>query len=361
MLMMEQQKSTPNIFDVANDNILDILRELNIEVEETSKGLRGVCPIHKGDNPSAFHCILGEEFFAWRCYSHNCHQKYKGDILGLISGVLNHTRKQAFDWLRKFLHIDTITMAQSDVVKERKRHASKIKTLNRFANITGNKAIMNRKRLRELITIPADYYIKRGYSEYILNRYDIGYNFKTNRVTVPFYDDEYKYVIGFSNRSLYEKCDKCKFHHDPNEQCPEKNKSKWVNNAEFIKTNQLYNYWFAKDFLKKQRLAILVEGPGDIWKLEEAGFHNAVALCGTTISPTQEFKLLNGGVMAILILMDKDKAGENAELTLNEQLGHAFTICHHKLTYKDAGDTPITVLQNELNPLIEPLLKIYGI
>ena len=64
--------------------------------------------------------------------------------------------------------------------------------------------------------------------------------------------------------------------------------SKWRHNKDFKTQEHLYNMWFAKEFIQSTRTAIIVESPGNVWRLEEAGIHNSVAIFGTNLSIKQK-------------------------------------------------------------------------
>ena len=48
---------------------------------------------------------------------------------------------------------------------------------------------------------------------------------------------------------------------------------------------------FAKEFIKESGIVILVESPGNVWRLEEAGVHNSVAIFGSSLADRQKMIL----------------------------------------------------------------------
>lgn len=145
-----------------------------------------------------------------------------------------------------------------------------------------------RKSVREKLTIPATYYLKRGYKPDILDKYDVGMcatqgKEMFGRIVVPVYDDNYKYMIGCLGRSIHEKCPKCNKCHSSNRNCPsnpieELWASKWKNSKNFKAENYLYNFWFSKQHIKESKTVVIVEGQGDVWRLEEAGVNCSVGV-----------------------------------------------------------------------------------
>ena len=121
------------------------------------------------------------------------------------------------------------------------------------------------------------------------------------RAVVPVYDENGHYVIGCSGRTIYD--------WEP----------KWRHSKDFPSDSSLYNYWFAKEFIKKTKRVILVESPGNVWRLEEAGVHNSVALYGGNLSTTKQLLLDKLGVCDIIVATDNDEAGrEHAEKIISE-------------------------------------------
>jgi DNA primase len=150
---------------------------------------------------------------------------------------------------------------------------------------------------KELVTsslqIPAEYFVSRGFTTEILKKYDVGLCTTPNRemymrATAPIYDPTHDYVIGCTGRSIFDSCAICESYHNPIKACPpEKDRwkhCKWRHNYGFKGEFHLYNYWFAKEFIRQTGIAIIVEGPADVWRLEEAGIHNAVATFGAHLT-----------------------------------------------------------------------------
>lgn len=155
------------------------------------------------------------------------------------------------------------------------------------------------------------------------------------RAVVPIYDDDYKYVIGCSGRSIYNWT------------------PKWIHSKGVNIENVLYNYWFAKEFIKKTKTAIIVESPGNIWKLEEAGIHNAVALMGGDFSVAKQWKLDRCGVCDIIVVMDCDPAGGRHARKIIDECSRFYNIKNVQLTSaNDLGEMSIKQIREELAHVI---------
>jgi DNA primase len=92
--------------------------------------------------------------------------------------------------------------------------------------------------------------------------------------------------------------------------------AKYVNSPEtplYHKSQVLYGLFQAKDAIRKQDYAILVEGYADVLALSQAGFQNVVAASGTSLT-TEQLAMLRRYSKQIVLLFDADTAGKNAAL-----------------------------------------------
>jgi len=89
---------------------------------------------------------------------------------------------------------------------------------------------------------------------------------------------------------------------------------KYLNSPEtplYRKSYVLYNLHRAKEGIRKQEYAVLVEGYMDVIGVYSAGVHNVVASCGTALTNTQ-VRVLKGHTERIVVNFDPDTAGANA-------------------------------------------------
>jgi DNA primase len=89
---------------------------------------------------------------------------------------------------------------------------------------------------------------------------------------------------------------------------------KYMNSPEtpiYSKSNVLYHLDRAKEAIRKNDFAILVEGYMDTIAVARAGFANVVASCGTSLAEPQ-VKLLNRFTKNIVVNYDPDTAGQAA-------------------------------------------------
>jgi DNA primase len=93
-----------------------------------------------------------------------------------------------------------------------------------------------------------------------------------------------------------------------------KSMAKYVNSPEtslYRKSHVLYGLFQAKDAIRKQDFALMVEGYADVIALSQAGFTNVVAASGTSLTSDQ-LNLLRRYTKKIVLLFDADQAGRNA-------------------------------------------------
>jgi len=178
-----------------------------------------------------------------------------------------------------------------------------------------------------------DYIAKRGVSDAVAERFGVGYapeswdallsvlgargfkppELQTAGLAVPRKDGSGQYdrfrhrvifpirevsgrVVAFGGRSLGD------------------SEPKYLNSPEtpaYVKGEHLYGLDVARDAIRREGFAILVEGYLDLIALHQAGFENAVASLGTALTPSQ-VKLLARYSERVVVSYDGDTAGSNA-------------------------------------------------
>ena len=91
---------------------------------------------------------------------------------------------------------------------------------------------------------------------------------------------------------------------------------KYINspeNALYKKSRILYGLFEARDTMKKEKRAILVEGYFDLMRCFDAGIDNVVASCGTALTPEQA-ALIHRYVREVVVVFDADAAGIRAAI-----------------------------------------------
>lgn len=359
------------IGDLLCDDIDNLLASLDIEsYKKLDRMISMSCPIHGGDNESAFNLYYQGDHYRgnWKCRTHNCEETFKGSIIGFIRGCISHNVygwskpgdkvchfNEALNFARSFIKQDLPALKVSKKTKEKNSFINTIRYIK--SNSNSNKNKIPREFVQKNLQIPSQYFLSRGFLPETLIKYDVGECLVEGRemfrrAVVPIYDHEYQYMVGCSGRSLFEKCSKCKAFHKENENCPDNGYSwklsKWKHSYKFKSEEHLYNFWFAKSYIKESLSVILVESPGNVWRLEEAGIHNSVAIFGSSLSDRQKMILDTSGAMTIITMMDNDEAGQKAAQQVFDKCSKTYNVINIKLNYPDVACMSTNQIKNEI-------------
>jgi hypothetical protein len=359
----------------------DLFEKLEVNLRHSGKAYTGCCPIHGGDNYSAI--SLYPEGYSlpgyWKCRTHFCEQVFQPTIIGFTRGVLSHkyynwtldSKKsedmapfnKVIEWLCKFLGQSWDSIKVDPKAVEIHKFATQVQSFKRMIE---KETQITKELIRQHLEIPAKYYLEweprrqPPYKPETLDHFDVGLCNKPgkemyNRVVVPFYDDSGTRMLGCTARSLHEKCEACKLYHNPASQCPSKAEKglypKWRHSGNPGST--LYNWWHAKHKVRETGKLILVEGPGDVWRLWEAGIENAVAMFGAGLTDEQQIVIERSGAMNISIVRDNDATGEMSEAKLKDELSfYKLRFIVPPAGYKDVGAMPTELVQKEIIPCL---------
>jgi DNA primase len=106
----------------------------------------------------------------------------------------------------------------------------------------------------------------------------------------------------------------------------------------------------------KTYTAIIVESPGNVWKLEENGIHNSVGIFGSSMSDRQKILLDSSGAMNLVILTDNDEAGQKAAEQIKSKCQNTYRIFIPQISKPDIGEMTSAEINNEIKPLLERIL-----
>lgn len=379
--LLNDQAKLKILCDDLCDHIEELLEHFHLEYRSSSKMISMSCPIHGGDNSGAINLYTQGDTYRgnWKCRTHNCEKTFKGSILGFVRGILSNHKynwskegddtcsfQETVEFVSKFLNKN---LADIKISHEHKNKQQFTNIINNIAKKTAQSNevsnLPNRNTVRSNLSIPATYFINRGFSASILNRYDVGLCDKpnkemTNRVVAPIYDNDHLFMIGCTGRSIFEKCQNCNCFHNSQDICPnEKDKylySKWKHSANFKSQNHLYNYWYAKDHIQKDGYVIIVESPGNVWRLEEASIHHSVAIFGSSLSDRQKMILDASGAMSIIILTDNDDAGRKAAETIKLKCQNTYKIFIPNISKNDIAEMSLDDIDKEIKPYLEKII-----
>lgn len=373
------QNQMKGICDDLCDHIDLVCESFGLDCKYTNKMLTMACPIHGGDNESALNLYhVGDSYRGnWVCRTHHCEKIFQPSILGFLRGILsvrynNWTKNgdqiysfdATIDMALQILKKDIKDINISHSNTEKRSFIKNIQTI--VPSVDKNGKFPSRSVVRKSLEIPATYYIERGFSKNILDKYDVGLcsnNKKEmfNRVVVPIYDKDYTHMVGCSGRSIYNKCSQCSHYHNPTLECVSDQYSwkysKWKHNKDFKAKEHLYNLWFAKDYILKTGIAVIVESPGNVWRLEEAGIKNSIGIFGTSLSDRQKMLLDCSGAMSLLILLDNDDAGRLGSQQIYDKCYRTYNIKSINIPTNDVAEMSIDQIQNIILPEMD---KIYA-
>lgn len=323
-----------------------IMGELGVKVSNIGNRFAFSCPVHGSNNPDSG-CVYKNNYI-WKCFTNECQTEIGKSVFHLVKHVLEEQRenKVGFNDVVKYItgllgEIDTAAVIMPEIKKER----------------VVQPGFLTREEARKRLRIPSSFFLSKGFSKEILDRYDVGDCKNTQsdmkyRVVVPIYDDDYKMVVGCVGRTKNSQCSKCnKYHYGDN--CPTnalefKWSSKWTVSKNFKIENYFYNLWFAKPFIQETKTVILVEGQSDIWRLEEAGIHNALGLFGARLTPPQSIILDELSPYRVIIATDNDKTGASVGQKIKDRLSSFYQTSILTMPKKDFGDMSVTEVKQFL-------------
>ena len=312
----------------AQANIADIISSYNIDIEKKGKDYKCICPFHDDHSPSmsisesrqifkCFVCGVGGNVFSFvEQFEHVSFPeavKIVADKIGFsMSKEINTQKIDKYKKEHEIINLATMFYqnnlnTSNGIVAKKYLLERKIddKIINEFKI---GLALDSKDDLYKLLT-------KKGYNTKELE--DIGlvsiindkvYDFFNGRITFPI-EDINGNIVAFSSR-IYR---------------GESDTSKYINTKEtplYIKGNNLFNYAKAKQFAKKEKEIIIVEGQMDAIRVYSNGLENVVALGGTALTKNQ-IELIKKLNSRVILCLDGDKAGEDATIINGDLLTKA--------------------------------------
>mgnify|MGYP001579778789 CR=1 FL=1 len=301
-------------------DIVDVVREYVPELKKAGVNWKARCPFHQEKTPSF---TVNPDKGFWHCFG--CSKG--GDVFAFVQeaeGV------EFPDALRMLASRAGVTLEKTDQAQESKRsrtlellrHAAswyhqallKAKSADYARAYIAERAITDATRDAWQLGFAPDAW--EGVSTYLKSRgfrddeiaaagisssNDRGsqYDRFRNRLMFPI-QDVHGSVVGFTARKLNQ----------------EDVGGKYINTPEtdvYKKSNVLYGLSQAKQEIRKQNLAVIVEGNMDAISSHQVGITNVVASSGTALTPEQ-INLLKRYTKNIALAFDPDAAGQTAAL-----------------------------------------------
>lgn len=306
-------------------NILDLVKDLGIDIEKRGKNYFALCPFHEEKTPSF--SISPDKNIA---ICMGCHKG--GAPFNFYKEVKKLTFQQALLELSQKLGIEV--SFKSSINQKYKRHYELMKSsyeLYKYVLFNTNYGkpfldYLQKERNLSLETINkfnigcifdsktflSKTLLDNGYEKDLLlntKMSKLGYNNElldtfTNRLMFPIFDS-FKNCIAFSGRLITK----------------DDNNPKYFNSPEsviFKKANTIYNLENAL-VDNKEKEVILVEGFFDVIALDNIGMYNLIATMGTAFS-NEHIKILEKKINTLTLLFDGDNAGQAATFKAIEKL-----------------------------------------
>lgn len=323
-----------------NNNSSLVFEKLGMNCEVFSDNIYSTCPVHaSSDNPRAFSFSTNKGI--WKCWTRDCQNDCGNDIFGLIKGALTAQRgkdvefAEVLNWSKALLNI-TDRMITTTVAPQE----TTVDPFYQIIDILSAKETFANHKPLELdfeVKCPSQYFLDRGFSLETLKYFEVGdckdvKSPMNERSVIPIHNDDGSAIIAVIGRTIREyRSPKFLFYPKG-----------------FDKRYAFYNYHRAIKRASETSCLFLVEGQGDVWKLFEAGVHNAVGMFGKTITKEQESKLYKLPITHLIVLTDNDQAGREAKLQIKRQFNRMFRLSFPKLVNKDVGDMSVDQIQNTI-------------
>jgi len=305
-------------------DIVDVISSY-IKVEKAGINFKARCPFHNEKTPSFFISATRQTFYCFGCGE-------KGDIFSFVEkiegldfkGALKTLADKAGIELKSFKNETTEKPEEKDKMFEIMEIATKFFE----EKLSENKEIIKYLEKRGLTENSVkkwrlgfaldgwrnlyDYLIEKGFSKEEMFRVGLikkvepttnskqetkYYDTFRNRIMFPIFDVTGK-VIAFSGRAMKEDAKTPKYLNSPETKL-------------FYKSEVLYGFNIAKNYIRKLDYAVLVEGQTDLIMSHQVGVLNTVASSGTALTELH-LKKIQKLSSRVIIAYDSDLAGEKA-------------------------------------------------
>uniref|UniRef100_A0A7C3SP79 DNA primase n=1 Tax=Dictyoglomus turgidum TaxID=513050 RepID=A0A7C3SP79_9BACT len=294
-------------------NIVDVISRY-VNLKRSGKNYVGLCPFHQEKTPSFY---VSPEKGLYHCFGCGA----AGDVFSFLINYRNITFREALEELAHEVGLElprkseTIT-AEGNVLLEIYKSTGIFYHLYLSSKYGAEGKLYLKKRgisseTQEKFLLGLSpknsslllrYLIKKGFQKEDIIKSKVLYNIKdewrdpfSGRIIFPIFNLR-GHIIGFGARTITNE--------DP----------KYINSPEsdiFSKGKNLYALYQAKDVIKKEGEAILVEGYMDAISLHQEGIGNVVASLGTSLTSSQA-KLLKNYTNKVILGYDQDPAGFQA-------------------------------------------------
>ena len=315
-------------------DIVDVVSDY-VRLKKSGSGYKGLCPFHEEDTPS-FHVEPDQNLF----YCFGCSKG--GDVFTFLQEMEGMSFVES---ARLLADQAGIPLPEDASDAEQASEVEAIYHALRFAGRFFYRQLTQTNRGQRAL----DYLHDRGFTNATIKQFGLGYapdawdalltaaedeqidpevleqaglvierndgsgyyDRYRNRIIFPIFSHVGK-VLGFGGRILNDDADQPKYINSPDTRVYDKSKA-------------LYGLRQAKQAIRKEEEALVVEGYTDVIALHQAGIEHAVASSGTALTEAQ-VKKLGRYADRLLLLYDADEAGDRAagraiDLVLQQELG----------------------------------------
>ena len=298
-------------------DIVDVMSRY-ITLEKKGKDYKAICPFHDDHDPSLSISTDKQIFKCFVCGT-------GGNVFTFVQKIENISFLEAVckvaELIHYPLHMDTSQFQPK--VDENQPLYDCVQSYIRFLtyelqseNGESVKRYLSQRKINEDIikrfeigyapesSRSVKYLKAKGFNEQILTdtglirTHDLDtYAVFDNRLMIPIHDENGN-PVGFTARRLNE----------------DKDVAKYINTSEtkiYHKGHLIFNYHRAKEFAKKNKQCILVEGAMDVIAFEKADIHESIACLGTACTKEQ-ITLLKRLNVPLVVCYDGDRAGKAA-------------------------------------------------
>lgn len=332
-------------------DVVDVIQEYTT-LKQVGTNWKGLCPFHNEKTPSF---VVSQDKQVWHCFG--CGEG--GDVFSFVEKIEN---VEFAECLRILARKANITLPEYNPEKANKRNAlleihdaiTKYYTQKLFSDVGVEAREYLKKRGLDKETVLAwkigfasntwdgamGFLKSKGFSEELLlqsgivTRGDQGrvYDRFRNRIMFPIFDHTGQ-VIGFSGRLLDSDTKAAKYINSP--QTPI-----------YDKSAVLFGLSHAKDAIRKEKTAVLVEGQMDVISSHRVGVQQVVASSGTALTQ-QQLQLLSRYSTELIVAYDQDSAGIKAlERSIGLALSEGFTV---RVAVLPEGSDPDDSIQKDPN------------
>lgn len=288
-----------------------------VQLKKAGRNLKGLCPFHGEKTPSfmvspekgiayCFGCHQGGDIFKFMQLAENISFQEATKLLAERAGVrLPQSAPREYNKRLQTIEINQATLAfyqkkLAEYPEGQQYFLNRGLSLDTLRHFQLGFAPDSFNELKNVL-IQQGFHAKDLIEAAVLNQRSIAdqnsYDRFRNRLIFPLFDHQGN-PVGFSGRIIGE------------------GEPKYLNSPEtpaYNKSMTLYGLNLAKESIKKEDLAIFVEGYMDVIATHQAGTQNTIATCGTAITP-QQLKLISRYTQNIAFAFDQDSAGMEATL-----------------------------------------------